>query len=204
MNKDLISKLTKEDLYKISLNLNEQDIKSLVEYLNEKDDDIRYKSSLILQYITDEKDDLYKYWELFEAKLTDKNAYQRMLGLIFIARLTKWDIKDKMSKTLDNYLSLLNDEKPITVRICIQNLEYVLKYKENTYDRVIEKLYSMDILKVKETMRRVIVIDILNIFKIIKSNVNDSRIDKYYNNIMNSSIFDEKVKKEFKKIIESN
>jgi hypothetical protein len=199
MNKERLEKLSKEDLYEESLKLNESDIEYLVDTLNEKDDEIRYKSLLLLQYIAEDRSDVYKYWDILVSKLKDPNSYQRNIGINLISRLTRWDDKNKINDSIDSYLNCLEDEKPITIRICIQNLKYIVMNKEDLMDKIIDRLVSLDISKIKETMRKSVVIDIIGIFNIIGSD--DIRIRRYYDEILNSDTFDSKVKKEFKNTI---
>lgn len=201
MNKELIKKLKKENLYSVCNNLQTNDIDLLVEYLDEKDNDIRYNSLLLLEYIIDERNDIYKYWNLLEKKLVDQNSYQRSIGLMLISRLCKWDKDNKMDKTIDLYLSLCNDEKPITIRQCIQSIEYIIPYKSNLLTKIVDKLVNIDLKNIKETMRKVIVIDILNILSLIDKEINDKRIKAYFNDIVDNKLFDDKVKKEISNVL---
>jgi hypothetical protein len=202
MNKERLYKLDKEDLYGESLKLKDSDIECLIDNLNEKEDEIRYKSLLLLQYVAEERKDVYKYWDILVSKLKDSNSYQRNIGINLISRLTKWDDSNKINDVIDLYLSCLEDEKPITIRICIQNLKYIVMNKEELIDKIIDRLVTLDISKVKETMRKLIVIDIIEIFNIV--DVDDIRIRKYYDEILNSDIFDIKTKKELENAIKHN
>jgi len=41
---------------------------------------------------------------------------------MLIAENVRWDEQNRMEDTMDEYLELFNDEKPITIRQCIQSL----------------------------------------------------------------------------------
>lgn len=131
-------------------------------------------------------------------KLSDANSYQRNIGVLLISKLAKWDKDNKIDKIIDLYLNCCNDEKPITSRQAIQSLIHIIPYKENLYDKIVTKLISIDPLNIKETMRKLIVLDTIDILTYINNCINDNRIMIYFNDILNSSVFDEKINKEIK------
>lgn len=73
-----------------------------------------------------------------------------------------------MEDTIDEYLKLLNDEKPITIRQCIQSLGKVAQFKPSLNKKIAECLTSFDIMSVKETMRKPILLDIINVLLAIR------------------------------------
>lgn len=96
----------------------------------------------------------------FCKKLRSTNSYQRSIGIILIAANVKWDKENKIDITIDDYLKILYDEKPITVRQCIQLLSKIVTYKTNLHNKVANELISIDIMDIKPTMRKLILIDI--------------------------------------------
>ncbi len=74
----------KENLAELTSTLTAADLSQLVEWLNEKDDDLRYKSFLLLQDRSQKFDDVYPYWDTLVAKLDSDNSYQRSLGLMLL------------------------------------------------------------------------------------------------------------------------
>lgn len=201
MNKEQLLSYNKEDLYNVSLTLNEEDIAQLIEWLNEKDD-TRYYSMLLLKNRIEYKDDVFKYWNELVDKLDNENSYQRSVGILLLSELVKWDKENKIDEAIDKFLSLCEDEKPITSRQCIQSLTNIFTHKPKLADKIIAKLISVNYSVVQPNMRKLIVLDILNVLKYISKEVNDVRIDRYFNDILDDGDFDEKTKKVFKGIIE--
>ena len=189
--------LDKNDLQDFSEGINKDDLDFLVELLNEKDDKIRYQAFLLLQSRSINFDDVYPYWDLFSGKLTNDNSYQRSIGLMLIAQNTKWDKDNKIDKVIDRYLRLLNDEKPITVRQCIQSLEKIIPYKQNLHLKVADELMKINILNQKETMRKLIQTDILNILILIRSHNTNDKIESYIFKAITGGILDAKTIKQF-------
>lgn len=114
--------IEKNDLEEASKKLDTGDIPRLVEWLALKDDNIRYQAFLLLQNRSLFFGDVYPFWDVFRAKLNSDNSYQRSIGLMLIAANIRWDRESRMEDTIGEYLELLNDEKPITIRQCIQSL----------------------------------------------------------------------------------
>lgn len=148
-----ISSFEKESLPEISKTLGEEDICQLVDWLSEKDDTIRYNSFLLLQNRSREFSDVYPYWDSLCRKLKSNNSYQRSIGLMLTAANVKWDNEDKIDSVIDEYLSLLKDEKPITVRQCIQSLSEIVPYRSHLNLQIADSLMSLDIAGIKETMQ---------------------------------------------------
>ena len=94
----------------------------LVELLNEKDDNLRYHAFLLLQNRSQINSDVYPFWDELVSKFTSTNSYHRSIGLMLIADNVRWDQEGKFEPLLETYLSFVDDEKPITVRQCIQSL----------------------------------------------------------------------------------
>lgn len=193
---DSILSFEKEKLPEAAKALDRLDLPVLVDLLSEKDDKIRYQAFLLLQYRSQQYDDVYPFWETFRTKMKSDNSYQRSIGLMLIAENAKWDAENKLDNSIDEYLCLLNDEKPITIRQCIQSLSRIVPYKRNLYDTIVKALLSIDIEKVKETMRKSILLDIINIFVLIKKDYNDDEMDSFILKTLNGDILDKKSKKQ--------
>jgi hypothetical protein len=132
-------------------------------------------------------------------KLQSDNSYQRSIGLMLIASNAKWDKENKIDSIFNLYLSLTMDEKPITARQCLQSIYKILPFKENLWKVIVEKLINIDILKFKDTMRKSITLDIISVLNYIKNEEYNSEINKYYNDILESDIFDSNTLKILKK-----
>jgi len=124
-----IMSIPNSDLQQVAKALDKDDIPQLVEWLSLKNDDIRYKAFLLLQNRSIFFDDVYPFWDIFREKLNSDNSYQRSIGLMLIAENARWDTGNRMEEIIDGYLTILNDEKPITVRRCIQSLGKIASAK---------------------------------------------------------------------------
>lgn len=193
---DSIMSIEKEKLPEAAKAVDRPDLPVLVDWLSLKDDKIRYQAFLMLQYRSRQCDDVYPFWETFQTKMKSDNSYQRSIGLMLIAENTKWDVENKLDNSIDEYLNLLNDEKPITIRQCIQSLSRIVPYKLNLYDKVVRALLSLDMEKVKETMRKSILLDIINIFVILKKEYSNDEMESFILTALSGEILDKKSKKQ--------
>lgn len=191
----------KGDLQEASKRLSKNDILQLVDYLSLKDDNARYQAFLLLQNRSSFFDDVFPYWDTFRDKLRSDNSYQRSIGLMLIAENVKWDSENMMENTIDEFLELLNDEKPITIRQCIQSLGKIASYKPGINGKIVDRLVSFDLMAVKETMRKSILMDILNVLLIIRKESKTDKIDAYIFNALSSEILDKKSKKQIESLL---
>ena len=196
-----IMSISKSDLQDASKALNKEDIPQLVEWLTLKDDNIRYQAFLLLQNRSIFFADVYPYWETFRNKLESNNSYQRSIGLMLIAENVKWDTENRMEDTIDEYLILLNDEKPITIRQCVQALAKIAAVKPGLNDKIAAGLISFDLMVVKETMRKSILLDILNVLLIIRKDHKKDEIDNFIFNALTGEILDKKSKKQLEVLL---
>ncbi len=185
----------KNDLPSLSKALGAEDIALLVEWLSDKDDKLRYSSLLILQNIANESNSTYKYWDLYRDKLKSDNSYQRSIGLMMIAANVKWDSRGKFETSFEDFCALLNDEKPITIRQCIQAFSGIVPHKPELNVKIAEKLMAIDILSARETMRKLFLLDIINILLPIQKDHPSGAIEKYITDALTGGILDSKSKK---------
>jgi len=194
-----IKSVQNSDLERAAKALDKSDIPQLVEWLALKDDDIRYKAFLLLQSRSVSFNDVYPFWNVFREKLKSDNSYQRSLGLMLIAENVRWDEENRIEDTIDEYLALLRDEKPVTIRQCIQSLGKIISEKPQLNDKIALALISFDITAVKETMRKSILTDILNALLIIRQTHKTDEIERFILNALSSAVFDNKTKKQIEK-----
>jgi hypothetical protein len=169
-----------------------REVSELVELLSEKDNKIRYEAFLLLQQRSMEFDDVYAYWDKFCEKLNSENSYQRSIDIMLIAENVRWDSDDKFDKIVDEYLLHLNDEKPITVRQCIQSLQKIVPFKRQLSFVIADKLIAIDILSFKETMQKPILLDILEVLILIRKNQTNDEIEGYIVKSLSGGILDKK------------
>jgi hypothetical protein len=196
-----IMAIDKSDIQAASKALAKDDLPQLVEWLSLKDDNIRYQALLLLQSRSMFFDDVYPFWDTFREKLKSDNSYQRSIGLMLVAENTKWDEQNRMEETIDEYLALLNDEKPITIRQCIQALGKVVPFKPGLNKKIAGKLISFDLMAVKETMRKSILLDILNVLLIIRKELKTDEAENFILNALSGEILDKKSKKQIEALL---
>lgn len=193
--------IPKDEIEEVSKSLNADNISQLIESLSLKDDNIRYQALQLLQYRSMYFNDVYQYWDVLCHKLKSDNSYQRSIGLMLIAENIKWDVDNKIEDIIDDYLMLLNDEKPITVRQCIQSLVKIVSFKPSLNDKIASKLISIDLNSIKETMRKLILFDILNVLITIRKIYKAPEIEGYILKALTGEILDKKSKKQIELLL---
>jgi len=193
--------IPKNDFEEAAKALCGDDVSQLVEWLNLKDDNVRYQAFLLLQNRSLLCDDVYPYWDAFRDKLKSDNSYQRSIGLMLIAENAKWDTENRMEDTIDEYLSLLNDEKPITIRQCIQSLGKIASAKPGLSGKIASGLLSLNLMDIKETMRKPVLLDILNVLLIIRQAHKTDEIESFIFNALSGEILDKKAKKQIEALL---
>lgn len=186
-NEDVMNKSADE--------LSSDDIRILVDCLNLIDDKLRYKAFLLLSDRAEKYDDVFYYMKIMKDKLKSGNSYQRSIGLMLIAINSKWDKELIIDGIIDDYLASLYDEKPITVRQCIQHLAKIIPYHKHLSDKIAAALMSINISRIKETMQKSILTDILNILLIIRKIKSNNEIEDYIVKALNGGLIDIKTKK---------
>jgi len=188
--------IDKNDRENACASLSREEIAQLVDWLSLKDDKIRYKAFLLLQSRSMIAEDVYPYWDVFRSKLRSENSYQRSLGLMLLAENAKWDAENRMEKTIDAYLALLHDEKPITVRQCIQSLTKIVPYVADLNRKIADTLMSLDLAAVRETMRKLILLDILDTLLLIRKELPAEEIEQYILDALSGGLLDKKAKRQ--------
>lgn len=198
-----IQSYAKEDLPVIAEKLEAADIEQLVAWLNEKNDTIRYPSFLLLEDRSANHNDVYPYWHTFTAKFASPNSFQRSLGLMMVAANVKWDRENKFETILERYLSFFDDEKPVTVRQCIQSLAKIVPYKPALLNRISDKLMAIDIAARKESQRKILLMDILTILILINRQTPREEINRYIHQAMTGGLLDKKGKSTIENLIQN-
>jgi hypothetical protein len=194
--------IDKNDISEVSKTLNSGEIQQLVEYLSEKDDKIRYKAFLLLQSRSACFDDIYPYWDIFCNKLKSDNSYQRSIGLMLIAENVRWDNENKFEKIIDDYTLHFNDEKPITVRQCIQSLQKIVPYKKQLHFIIADKIMAVDISIIKATMQKLVLSDILEILTMIRKYQTNDKIESYILKALSGGVLDKKAIKQVESMMQ--
>lgn len=189
----------KDDLSSYSKQIECGDIPILVEWLNEKDDNIRYAAFLLLQILSEKDDRVYRHWETFVEKLNDDNSYQRSLGLMLISENIRWDIEDRFAKICTAYLEHCDDEKFITARQCIQGLNKIISQTKKYRKEIIERLTRLDFEKRKDTQKGLLLLDAVEVLGKLYQEEKDAEIESFLK--LKYEQGNDKVKKVIKKLI---
>lgn len=115
---------------------------------------------------------------------------------MLIADNAKWDSAGKMEAILEDYLHILNDPKPITVRQCIQGLSRIALYKPDLGPKIADRLVAFDLAGQRETMRKSILLDIVNTLMVIRSNSTSDTIEAFIQDALSGDILDKKAKRQ--------
>jgi hypothetical protein len=192
IDSEILRNTEKNDLTELSKTIETEDIPQLVAWLTEKDDKLRYHAFLLLEYRSEQYDDVYPFWNVFCEKLQSSNSYQRSIGVMLLADNVKWDRENKIDNIIQDYLKILHDEKPITVRQCIQSLEKIIPYKEHLHRKIADELMSINIMAIKETMRKSVLVDILSVLAAIRKYQASEKIDTYIFQALTGGLLDKK------------
>jgi hypothetical protein len=154
----------KSNLEELAEKLSEEEVGQLVALLESKEDDVRYPAFLLLQKRSEIKADIYPYWDELAIKMDDANSYQRSIGCMLIAENVRWDHENRFGGILKAYLAHCHDERFITSRQTIQSIHRWLPLHPEHFQAVIETLLSIDVEALKDTQRKLILADILEVF----------------------------------------
>ncbi len=192
---DLIE-LKKEELPARAAALTSGEIVWLVDLLTEKNDKIRYGAFQLLNERSMSHADVFPYWDVFAAKLASDNSYQRSIGVMLLAANARWDKADKTAAVLDAFLAILQDEKPITVRQCIQSLLLIVPYHHELSKTISEHLLSLNLLELRDTMRKLILLDIVDVLLLIRETESIDGVDAYLSAALSGDLLDAKTKEQ--------
>lgn len=136
--------------------------------LKSGDNKAAYKAMAELVSISEESDKVYNFFTDFQGMLASKNSYVRNRGLVLLSVNARWDKEDKFSGIIDQYLSHIIDEKPITARQCIKSLPLIAEYKPELTKRIITALEAADLSSYPESMEPLVAKDIAAVLRSLK------------------------------------
>ncbi len=191
----------RDDPAALAETLTHQDIEELVSLLSEKADELRYAALLTLCARSDTHADVYPNWSLFAEKIGNENSYQRSIGLILTAHNVKWDMEHHFDNVIEAYLSHCQDEKFITSRQAIQNIPVWAPYAKTHLTRTAEALMRIDIPALKDSQRKLILLDILHALISIRRVQPTAEIDVYIHHALTGGLLDKKSMKEIQGLL---
>ena len=145
------------------------DIRDLVNGLTDKNDENAYKCRQKLQLLSEQNNEVYKYFDEFADMLDNDKSYIRTRGFILISANARWDIDCRIDEIIDKYLKRINDIKPITARQCIQALPNLAKHKPELKEDIIKALNKVDVSIYADSMQSVVYKDVRDSLKLIAS-----------------------------------
>ena len=196
LNETDLIELNKETIPARAAALTGAEVAWLVDRLAETNDKIRYGAFLLLNERSLSQADVFPFWDVFAGKLGSENSYQRSLGVMLLAANARWDKEDKTASVLDAFLAILHDEKPITVRQCIQSLKLIVPYHPELNKRIAQRLLALDLLAQRDTMRKLILLDIVDVLLLIRETEAVDGIDAYLSAALSGDLLDAKTKKQ--------
>ena len=132
----------------------------MIAKLTAKDD--KYACAIADKIISESQDtdEWYEYFDDFASLLNHPKSLVRNRVLYILAANAQWDDENRFDAILDDYLTHVTDEKPITSRQCIKALAQVGKAKPQYIEKITDYLHSTDLTKYKDSMRPLIEKDI--------------------------------------------
>lgn len=161
-----------------------------------KNEDIRYRSSLLLHSRSRIAGDVYAHWDTLYAMIKSGNSYHRACGLTLMAENARWDTAGRLDAVIGEYLSYCDDEKPMVVRLCIQALSHAVEHKPKLYRQISDRLMSIDLMARKETQRKLLLQDILGVLVEINKREPDQRIKEFIDGALAGGWLSSKEKRE--------
>lgn len=189
----------KDNLSDLVDKIDEEDVRFLVSLLKEKDDNIRYAAFLLLQTLSNNNNQVYKYWDIFEKMIDEDNSYQRSLGLMLISENIKWDKEDKFRIVCNKYLQHCDDEKFITARQCIQGLNKIIEFTSKYNGIIQDSLLQIDLNKRKDSQKGLLLMDIIGVLGNMSREKMDERVEAFFKK--EYELGNSKLKKELKKYL---
>lgn len=134
--------------------------------LYDKDKVDVYQRVLQIEEYAYNSNDLYAYFDYFLSMLLDDRSYVRVRGFKLICILSKHDKNNKINENIKLILNLLNDDKPIVVRQCLNALIELINNKPELVSIIKEQLNKLDYMKYKDSMSPLVKKDIDHILSI--------------------------------------
>lgn len=138
-----------------------RDIKeNIVSALTAKDDN--YACALADRIVSEsrETDEWYCCFDEFAKLLSHPKSLVRNRAFSILAANAQWDGENRFDKYIDEFLSHVTDEKPISARQCIKALAQVGKDKPQYIPQILSALENADLSKYRDSMRPLIEKDI--------------------------------------------
>ena len=136
------------------------------ELISKKD---KYACALADKIISEsrETDKWYEYFDDFATLLSHEKSLVRNRAFGILSANIRWDDENKFDNYINEYLSHITDEKPISSRQCIKSLAEIGKSKSKYIPPILKALGNADLSKYKDSMRPLIEKDIEEVKSIL-------------------------------------
>lgn len=140
---------------------------NVIENLTSKNDKFAcaYADKIISESLDTDK--WYVCFDEVASLLNHPKSLVRNRALYILAANARWDEENRFNSIIDDYLTHITDEKPITARQCIKALAQVGLAKTQYIPRILKSLHSADLSKYKDSMRPLIEKDIAETEKLL-------------------------------------
>lgn len=141
----------------------------IIDKLTDKNDE--YACALANRIVNEsaDSDKWYEFFDDFASLLNHKKSYVRNRAITILAAIAFYDEDKRFDLIIDEYLSHITDEKPITARITIKALATLGKAKPEYIEKIIRSLDNADLSKYKDSMCSLIIKDIEETKAILKN-----------------------------------
>ena len=131
-------------------------MQEIIAKLTAKDD--KYACAIADKIISESHDtnEWYEYFDWFASLLNHPKSLVRNRALNILAANAQWDDENRFDTILDDYLTHITDEKPITARQCIKALRQIGAVKPQYIPRILSCFHGADLSKYKDSMRPLI------------------------------------------------
>lgn len=100
-----------------------------------------------------DSDQWYPFLEEFASLLHHKKSLVRNRSMHILAANAQWDSENAFDAFIDEFLTHVTDEKPITSRQCIQSITVIGKAKPQYIPKILSALQGADLSKYSDSMR---------------------------------------------------
>ena len=131
-------------------------MQEIIAKLTTKDD--KYACAIADKIISEshDTDEWYEYFDSFASLLNHPKSLVRNRALNILAANAQWDDENRFDTILDDYLTHITDEKPITARQCIKALRQIGEAKPQYIPRILSCFHNADLSQYKDSMRPLI------------------------------------------------
>lgn len=150
------------------------DIDACIARLTGKDTKDAYAFAQQIAAESRESDTWYPCFDQFAALLRHKNSLVRNRAISILAANARWDTGGKFDALLDEFLSHVADEKPITARQCIAALPEIAAVRPELGPRIRAVLEQADLSGYPDSMQPLVLKDIVTVLQKIDGE-NDER-----------------------------